>query len=348
MKATIVFTNPRTLRILLLTLLMGLSFSKAFSTVAGLADEAILNRYDGFLVDQWGVMHNGYESMVGAPECIAQLASQGKKVVILSNSPASEEETLQALGPLGFDRAHFSCGAVTSGDLATSYIQTKYSGPQSKALFMCWKNPAAPSAEDFLKRCGDLRLVSSPEQEPDVLIVQGNEIILGPKNPDGSRSERSMGDFVLSGNLDITIGPILKSCASRRIPLVCVDPDFLTVNPDGSTYYMPGTIAQRYEALGGEVQYFGKPYKPGFEEGIRRLLEAGVSSKEKIAMIGDSLHHDVAGANSVGLDSIMVLGGVHRKELGNELGNLAEEKEMSELFSNENQHPTFVAPLLKW
>jgi ribonucleotide monophosphatase NagD (HAD superfamily) len=38
--------------------------------------------------------------------------------------------------------------------------------------------------------------------------------------------------------------------------------------------------------------------------------------------VGDSLHHDVVGANTTGIDSISVAGGVHREELGSKLGEI--------------------------
>lgn len=353
---------------------MGSSSSKrSFRVVSNFTDPAILDRYDGFLVDQWGVMHNGVEHLEGAPACIAELAARGKKLVILSNSPSSEQETLGALLPLGFVPAHFG-GAITSGMMASAYIRKNYgettngkkestggdaSGsalsttqPKRKALIMAWAHPAAPPYKDFLKRCGDIEVVGSVADKPDVLIVQGNEILLCPNDRTGNDkySHESLGDFVVTGNTEKVIDPILKACVEEDIPLVCVDPDFITVNQDGSTFYMPGTVAKRYEELGGRADscvYFGKPHAPGFEEGVSRLIEMGVPGKDRIAMIGDSLHHDVAGASTVGLDSIMVLGGVHRKELGNEFGQMVDCDKLEALFVKHGCTPTIVAPLLK-
>ena len=49
-----------------------------------------------------------------------------------------------------------------------------------------------------------------------------------------------------------------------------------------------------------------------------KLLDGGASNTkiDGVAHVGDSLHHDVAGATSAGIDSIFVLGGIHAKELG--------------------------------
>ena len=54
------------------------------SLVAGF--ESIADRYDGFILDQFGVMHNGVVALPGAQECFQKLAKAGKKLVILSNT----------------------------------------------------------------------------------------------------------------------------------------------------------------------------------------------------------------------------------------------------------------------
>ena len=137
--------------------------------------------------------------------------------------------------------------------------------------------------------------------------------------------------------------PLLQKCIDRNIPLLCIDPDMKTVNPDGSIFYMPGTVAQRYEQLGGKSIYFGKPSPVGFEECVQRL---GLD-KSRIVHVGDSLHHDVAGARAAGLACALVLGGVHRPELGHNLGQLASRDKLQALFQKEGQTPTHVAPLFQ-
>ena len=102
--------------------------------------------------------------------------------------------------------------------------------------------------------------------------------------------------------------------SNQNVSLTCVDPDFSSVNPDGTTYYMSGTMAKRHQEIGGKCVYFGKPQVSVVEEGIYRL-RSEVVSKNRMTMIGDSLQHDVTGSNAVGLDSLLLLGGVHRIEL---------------------------------
>jgi ribonucleotide monophosphatase NagD (HAD superfamily) len=214
---------------------------------------------------------------------------------------------------------------------------------------MAWESPAAPPYEDFLRRCGPLELVTSLEDhEPEVLIVQGLELLLGePTNEGAARASVHVGDFVYTGRTGGVIDDILKECVVRKIPMVCVDPDFITYNPDGTTFFMPGTLAKRFEELGGSCRYFGKPHTLAFARGIERLKKLGIADPSRIAMIGDSLHHDVQGANAVGMDSILVLGGVHRKELGHAFGDMVESSRLKLLFAENQQTPTIVAPILR-
>ena len=48
--------------------------------------EQLAGMYDGFIFDQFGVMHNGAVALEGAPALVDRLAAAGKKLGILSNS----------------------------------------------------------------------------------------------------------------------------------------------------------------------------------------------------------------------------------------------------------------------
>lgn len=95
--------------------------------------------------------------------------------------------------------------------------------------------------------------------------------------------------------------------------------------------------------MGGNVTSFGKPHVEHFEACLRDL---GLP-KEKVAHVGDSLHHDVVGANSTGIASIFVAGGVHREELGSELGELPSMEALEKLFHEHGTTPTHVVPMLR-
>ena len=67
-----------------------------------------------------------------------------------------------------------------------------------------------------------------------------------------------------------------------------------------------GSVAKVFEELGGEVVYFGKPYK--------EVYKLCFNSKEKVLAIGDNLRTDIKGANNLNIDCIFISDGVHRDE----------------------------------
>jgi haloacid dehalogenase superfamily, subfamily IA, variant 1 with third motif having Dx(3-4)D or Dx(3-4)E len=105
-----------------------------------------------------------------------------------------------------------------------------------------------------------------------------------------------------------------------------------------------GKIAQLYQEMGGSCEYFGKPHAQHFKACLRELgLEAS-----KVAHVGDSLHHDIAGANDAGISSVFITGGIHSNELDASVGVIPSESALKDLFEREGHVPTFVAPLLKF
>ena len=132
--------------------------------------------------------------------------------------------------------------------------------------------------------------------------------------------------------------------------MICANPDYSVVLPDGSTGYMPGNIARRYEELGGAVTYYGKPHPPAFAA-CRRLLGDGVPP-ERVLHVGDSMAHDVAGANRAGVDSALVCWGIHAADVGVAPGSAAVPLDAARLAAflaafEPRDRPTFVLPAFR-
>ena len=297
----------------------------------------LVDSYDGFILDQFGVMHNGTNGLDGAPECVAELASKGKSLIILSNSSSLSLPTLEKLHKRGFNRDHF-VGAVTSGEEASRYVKDTFS--RKKALFLTWKSGNVSSPMIFLNNCGDIGITENVD-EADFVLLHGAEVLRGP-GKDGEANETSLGSFSETGDTCV-VDPFLEKCASRKLPMVCCNPDYVVVKPDGGRAHMPGKIARRYESVGGDVTVLGKPHVEHFEACLRDLR----LSKDRVAHVGDSLHHDVVGANETGIASIFVAGGVHREELGSDLGELPSNEALEKLFQQYGITPTHVVPMLK-
>ena len=78
--------------------------------------EDIYDNYDAFILDQWGVMHDGQNGYLNAIKCIEKLYSKKKILTIISNSSRKKEETIMRLPNLGFQSAHFH-EVMTSGEM---------------------------------------------------------------------------------------------------------------------------------------------------------------------------------------------------------------------------------------
>ena len=302
----------------------------------------LIPKYDGFILDQYGVMHNGQNGLDGAAECVHHLSSLGKKLMILSNTSAPSQMAVQKLPQLGFDPQNF-LGAVTSGEEASRYIRAKYGNGKKKvkALWFTWDSNNIPSPQEFLNQCGGSScfelLDACDANKADIIIAHGSSVI------QGSSAETSLDGFLTTGNMKTVIQPILETCIPFSIPMYCANPDLIVMKPDGSKGHMPGKIGQLYEQLGGQCTYFGKPHVPHFEACLRDL---GLD-RSRVAHVGDSLHHDIAGANAAGIDSIFVTGGIHGEELGADLGVLPDMDRLNELFDQEGHTPTHVVPMFR-
>ena len=304
----------------------------------------IIDKYDAFILDQFGVMHNGVNAMDGAHELVNFLAKdQNKKLIVLSNTSAPAAGALVKLTTkLGFDKQDFA-GMVTSGEEAARYIRNTYD-KTTKCLFFTWdatipnspRLTAPPSA--FLEKCG-LSLAQSVK-EADLLLLHGTEVWFR-----GDDEEQvSFGNFINTGNLEETIDPILQECLERKIPCVCANPDVVVQNPNGGVAYCPGLIGQRYQSMGGNVKIFGKPQPEHFEACLRTL---GLPA-DRVCHVGDSLHHDIAGANMAGVDSIFVTSGIHKKDLGTSFGEVAEREKIDQLIEEVGGIvPTHVIPAFR-
>jgi len=217
---------------------------KSFSELA--------EKYDGFILDQFGVMHNGKESLPGASQCVKKLSEMGKKLIILSNTSSTSESALLKLPKLGFDPSCFD-GAVTSGEEASLHILQEYGccsvaadnddethksqkrKVTKKALWFTWADDNVPMK--FISKCGNIEPTTEVE-EADFVITHGTEILRS--NSKDSSDHLTLGSFMDDGDLAPIIEPILKKCIERKLPMICANPDFIMKRADGTTGHMPG------------------------------------------------------------------------------------------------------------
>ena len=76
----------------------------------------IISLYDVFILDQWGVMHDGYKGYDFAINSVEKLITANKKLIIISNSSKRKNSSIDKLESLGFDKNHF-IEIMTSGEM---------------------------------------------------------------------------------------------------------------------------------------------------------------------------------------------------------------------------------------
>jgi ribonucleotide monophosphatase NagD (HAD superfamily) len=117
------------------------------------------------------------------------------------------------------------------------------------------------------------------------------------------------------------------------------------VHYQGKLVLCSGALAKMYEEKGGQVFYHGKPY-PGVYEHLFKVIAQDQSyQKSRVLAIGDGLPTDIKGAQQVGVDSLLVLSGIHHQAW---TGHQVDHKVLDQLCQTYATCPRYVAPALQW
>src|SRR5690349_7293210 len=90
--------------------------------IAGLG--SLAPRYDGFILDLWGVLHDGYRPYPGAVEALEALQREGKHVVILSNAPRRAEAVIERITEIGIPSGTYD-RVLSSGEEAWQHLKQR-------------------------------------------------------------------------------------------------------------------------------------------------------------------------------------------------------------------------------
>ena len=244
--------------------------------------EPLLERYDGFLLDQWGVLHHGQAVLPGVNAALAALRRADKQVAIISNSGRRAAPNRHRMIGLGVD-LKASEAVVSSGEVAWQGLKRQSEAPFAALGARCllFSRDADHSALTGLP----LTLVDE--------AMNADFILLAGMNPDAAY--RAYMEAQLTAALE------------RALPMLCTNPDLTSIEKDGLGRG-PGSFAQHYAQAGGAVHYIGKPWPAIYRAALTRL---GLPPK-RIVAIGDSLHHDIKGAAAMGIDGVLITQGIHR------------------------------------
>jgi HAD superfamily hydrolase (TIGR01459 family) len=252
---------------------------------SGVAELAV--RYDGFILDLWGVVHDGLEPLPGALACMAALIAARKRVALLSNAPRRAADVVRRITKIGVPPELYH-HVMSSGEEAWRHLHDRDDPFYARLGRHCLH---IGSERDVEIRDGlELDFVATPEAA-DFILNTG---------PAGWQDR--VADYE----------PVLRRALARQLSMVCANPD-LVVNHGGDLALCAGALAQHYEATGGFVRWHGKPYPSVYDTCLALL---GVADRRRILAVGDSLRTDLAGAEAAGLDSLFVAGGIHAQEFG--------------------------------
>jgi HAD superfamily hydrolase (TIGR01459 family) len=246
---------------------------------------ALAPSYDGFILDLWGVVHDGTAPFPGVLDCMEQLIGAGKRLVLLSNAPRRAEDVKRRIVVIGVPERLYH-GVMSSGEEAWQCLFRRdepfYAALGRKCLHI-------GSDRDLEMREGlELSFVDAPEDADFILNT-------GPAQWHDTIE---------------TYAPALRAACGRGLPMVCANPDLVVIH-GGKPALCAGALAEHYEAIGGRVRWHGKPH-PSVYDSCLGLL--GISDRTRLLAIGDSLRTDIAGAANAGIDSLLIAGGVHAEE----------------------------------
>jgi len=238
--------------------------------------------YDAVLSDVWGVIHNGVSAFAEACEALAKFRAKGGKVILITNAPRPNQAVIKQLDGFGVPRGTFD-GIVSSGDVTCDVIRSR----PGQTLFHL-----GPERDRTIFNGLDARF--APLESADYVVCSGllNDETETPEDYRGR----------------------LEAMRKRNLFMVCGNPD-VVVERGPRLVYCAGAIADLYAAMGGEVLYAGKPYRPIYDLALARL-GGEPPPLSRVLAIGDSLRTDLAGANALGVDFLFMTSGIHAADFG--------------------------------
>ncbi|WP_341764664.1 TIGR01459 family HAD-type hydrolase [Candidatus Tisiphia endosymbiont of Beris chalybata] len=240
---------------------------------------AIIDEYDAFLFDLWGVVVEGNYNYPGVVDNINYVINKGKKVIFITNAPRNISHLWSKLTAWGINASKEMI--ISSGELAVNMILN------SKEIFAIDK----PLIYHLSSNQNDL--IKNTQIPTTLNINEANILLLTLHYDEGEKV-----------NLN-EIDSLLQTAVNRKTITICANPD-LGIMQQGVYRYCAGYFAAKIKQFGGSVIYTGKPYPEIYQLALNKLPNI---PKKRILMVGDTFYTDILGANTIGIDSALVLTG---------------------------------------
>ena len=236
---------------------------------------SIVDNYQLFYVDLWGVVHNGVSLHKEAINALKEITKKGKEYILLTNAPRPNSVVKTFLKKMGMEEEIID-HVFTSGEASLSYLKKNLI---NKKFF----HVGPPRDIDLFKDFKELK--SNQIENSEYIICTG----LFEEHEEDLKYYKEL----FEKNL--------------KKKMICTNPD-LIVDRGNKRELCAGSIAIIFEKMGGEVVYFGKPYPEVYNQSID-------NKDKKVLSIGDNLNTDIKGANLLNYDSLIISNGIHKNEI---------------------------------
>lgn len=287
---------------------------------AGISD--ISDSYMGCIIDDWGVLHDGEDAFPGVVDCLKELKTRKKHVIILTNDRKRADEKKIQLKKMGI-------GPSLYNQIVTPTEVIQHGLREQK--------------DDIFKDIGKRAYVITRQGDLSILDDTDIEVV----------DDIEQADFLLLLGMDyprVTLEeyePIIRRAIQRRLKALCANQD--SKGLIGTNFLNgPGLLARRYEDAGGIVYYIGKPHTYIFKYCIEQFKKVDVFPSHTV-MMGDTMAHDVLGAHAAAIDTCLFKSGLHAanfmscktlKEVDNTLKNL--------IIQYGNVMPNYLVDEMQW
>ena len=236
---------------------------------------SIIDEYQLFYIDLWGVVHNGVSLHQEAIKTLHEITKKNKDYILLTNAPRPNNAVKSFLEKLGMEK-EIRDHVFTSGEAALNYLKKNL---LNKKFF-------------HIGPPRDFDLFKDFEKDKSKGIENCDYILCTGLFDDHSEDLRYYKD-------------LFKKSLNKK--MICTNPD-LIVDRGIKRELCAGSVAMVFEKLGGKVIYFGKPYPEVYNQAID-------NKNKKILSIGDNLNTDIKGANLLNFDSLLISNGIHKNEI---------------------------------
>jgi HAD superfamily hydrolase (TIGR01459 family) len=270
--------------------------------------------YQYFVFDIWGVIHDGSSTYDGVIETLEELRKENKNICFLSNAPRRAFLVAEVLAKMGVKKNLYDF-ILTSGEAFYQDLEL--------------------NQKNNFQNFGKKYFYIGPQKDRNILENLDYKMVENPQ----------IADFAITTGYDYDDSKIdekdrqLKESWQNNLTLICVNPDKIVVKKTGEEMLCAGQIADRYQKIGGEVVYYGKPHQKVYQKLMQNF---DISDKNKILAIGDSLETDIKGAADFSVDSVLITSGILANKLGIKFGEKCDENKLESICNQQKIYPNFV------